>query len=332
MNPLETVLGLLQSWDRWILVSHEKPDGDTLGCGSALCALAHRLGRDVRWWGRDPLPSLYGFLPRAERYETPVSAAASRDALGPEPWLWIFLDTSTEERSLPDLPAPGRDLFVNLDHHGDNSLYGSVHWVDPGAAAVGEMVTRLLLRAPWAWGVEEALGLYVAIATDTGFFRFESTTGDTLRAAACLRDRGVDLAEVEDRLHRRFAEGTLHLWGEALRRAAFARGGQVVVSWLEEEDYQRFGCEPSETENLVNLLLALRSASIAALVTPGEPGSRVSLRTRPPLDARALASRYGGGGHPRAAGCRLSLPPREAGTLLLKELSAHESLRPASGR
>ena len=77
MNPLETVLGLLQSWDRWILVSHEKPDGDTLGCGSALCALAHRLGRDVRWWGRDPLPSLYGFLPRAERYETPVSAATS---------------------------------------------------------------------------------------------------------------------------------------------------------------------------------------------------------------------------------------------------------------
>ena len=325
MTPRAQVREHLQSFPRWILISHEKPDGDTLGCASALHALARQQGIEVRWWGKDPLPSLYAFLPGSKRYETVQDASAARSALGDDPWLWVFLDTSRRDRSLPGLPVPAPgDLFLNLDHHGDNDAFGDVNWVDPQAAAVGEMVTDLLLDGPWDWGQDVATGLYVALSTDTGSFRYESTTGATHRAAAALLDRGVDLSTVEDGLHRRFQPGTLHLWGAVLSRSRFGKDGSVVVSWVEEEDYRIHHSDPSETENLVNLLLSLRTAVIAALVTPHETGSRVSLRTRPPVDARALASRFGGGGHPRAAGFRMEETLSQATARLLEEFSRHD--------
>ena len=109
MTPRAQVREHLQSFPRWILISHEKPDGDTLGCASALYALARQQGIEVRWWGKDPLPSLYAFLPGSKRYETVQDASAARSALGDDPWLWSSWTPADRIVPCPAFPSLPRE-------------------------------------------------------------------------------------------------------------------------------------------------------------------------------------------------------------------------------
>jgi len=324
---LEAVRGL----DDWIVVSHEKPDGDTLGCGSAISAVLGSMGKRVCWIGRDPLPRLYSFLSESGIYST-AQPGEVRSSLGDGPVGWFFVDSSDITRAMDHLPRGPEDRVVNVDHHGDNGLFGDVNWVDPSFAATGEMLADLFKREGVRVSSPVATDLYVAMVTDTGFFRFSSVTPRTLETAAFLLSKGVDHSFVDDAINRSMDERILHLWGKALCRVRSAAGGAVLVSWLDQDDFVECGCDPSATEGLVNLIFSTPEGLMAALVTrSGGDLSRVSLRTRGGVSARAIAARFGGGGHERAAGFRLKESPEEGARMLLAEL-ARDAVRLPSDR
>ena len=303
MKDLSGMISLLEGVPEWIIVAHEKPDGDTLGCGSALFLQGASMGKKCSWYGPDPFPRLYGFLPFQERYV----AAASLESSAPSADLAVIvMDTSNSERTLKGLPSPGdKAALINIDHHGDNTGFGSLNWVDEGASSVGLMVYDLFLAAQWEISAKVAESLLTAVATDTGFFRFPSTDGRTLRVAADLVDRGGKPSRIFRLVHENRSLEGIHLWGRGLSRASLHLDGRVCVTFLSREDLTTLGATRDDTEDLVNALLSVSGVQIAALFLEDEGYCRISIRTKEPANARKIAALWGGGGHERASGCKM---------------------------
>jgi len=303
------IIRILSEADRWIVVTHCKPDGDTLGSGSAFLALGESMGKKVAWGGPDPFPEIYGFLYGADRYVPDIApdfpALKKGDAV-------IVLDTSTRERSVHGIDSVSETVpIVNIDHHHDNERFGSIAWVDASASSTGEMCWLLFKKWGTAFSPEAAEALYTAIVTDSGNFTFSCTTSRTHEAAGELLDCGVSPEKLDCMIRcSRSTEG-LHLRGRALERI-FPVGGTAACTWLTLQDFIDTGSDPSETEGLVNELLTLRSVSFAALLVEEEDKVRASFRSRGGISAAKAAHRFGGGGHPQAAGCSLPLPLEEA--------------------
>ena len=323
------IAAILESAPTWVILCHVKPDGDTLGSGSALVSLGRSLGKKVFWGGADPYPKGYAFLPEADSYIAGIVPGALLERFGGAA---IILDTSTRDRSLPGVAAlSGIFPVINVDHHRDNELFGSINWIEPSASSVGEMVWSLLARWDTAYPLETAEGLYTAIATDSGNFTFSATTEATHRAAGDLLSRGVSPEKIEDLLRSNRSLSAMHLWGRAFERSEI-HSSFAAITWLAQKDFTETGSAPSETEFLVNELLTLRGISFAAFLVEEEDAVRVSLRSQGDLSAAEIARFFGGGGHLQAAGCTLPLPLEEAKMTLLQLLEEKNALRTASSR
>jgi len=324
------IIPLLAGASRWILLSHTKPDGDTLGCGSALWSVARSLGTDVVWGGPDPVPESYMFLAGTDSF---IPGLLVGDLCPDRNSAVVVLDTSTAARSVADISGLSGDVpVVNIDHHQDNEGFGTAVWVDPSSSSVGEMCW-LLLRS---WGVpipsEAAEALYTAIVTDCGSFAFSCTTPRTHQVAADLLSLGVAPEKIDQLIRCSRTMGGLRLRGRALERV-LSVDSFAALTWIEKNDFRDTGSSSSETEFLVNELLTVRSVSFAVLFVEDDDCVRVSLRSRGALSASEIAHAFGGGGHPQAAGCRLPLPLSEAVktlTTLLEE--KNDALRSASDR
>ncbi len=305
--------------DEWLILVHEKPDGDALGSGSALYQAGLRMGKSVSWGGRDPFPEIYSFLEGSKNYKSfqqiPVFCAGANPLI-------ICLDTSNIERSVPGLQK--RQVsppVLNVDHHVDNGLYGTMNLVDPSASATAELIWHLLEAMECKYGQAEALALYTGLVTDTGRFAFRATTSRTHCIAATLLDKGLDPQEADRKIFHNRSLQAFHLWGKAFSRAELIPGTSAVVSWLSTEDFCETNALPEETEGLVNELLTLREVEFAILLTESETQIRVSLRSDGRLSAGDMARSFGGGGHEQAAGFRF------AGTLGQALKSVQDKIR-----
>jgi phosphoesterase RecJ-like protein len=204
---------------------------------------------------------------------------------------------------------------LNIDHHPDNRLYGTVNWVDADAAATGEMALDLLEALGWPVTADMALGLFTAVHTDTGSFRYSNTTARTFRAAARLVALGADPGRVSDRLYQRRPAGALVTLGEVLRRVEVSADGRVA--WLAVPRHMA-----SETflaaEDLVTYPRSIESVKVAMLLREEGPGLvKVSLRGKGEVAVNAIAHRFGGGGHANAAGCTVRSELSEATRTML---------------
>lgn len=303
------IIDALQRAPRWIVLSHIKPDGDTLGCGSAFFHAALSLKKEVVWGGPDSMPESYCFLAGSDNY-MPGLVLDESTVHGDS--IVIALDTSTVARSAAGLGELSPNVpLLNIDHHKDNEGFGTIPWVDPAASSVGEMCWMLFEE----WGIslprEAADALYVAIATDSGNFAFASTTPRTHRAAAGLLALGSEPARLDQLIKCSRTIGGLRLRGAALEKVSPA-GPFGAITWISKEDFKNTGGDPSETESLVNELLTIKTVTFAALLTEEDNGVRASLRSRGDLSASETAKAFGGGGHLQAAGCTLPLPLEEA--------------------
>jgi phosphoesterase RecJ-like protein len=218
----------------------------------------------------------------------------------------------------------GRVPIVNIDHHVSNSGFGEIDWVDSTAAAACEQVTLLAQ----AMGVpldaaDGALGaaLMAGIVIDTATFQHPNTTPRTLRVAADLLAAGAPLAEISRRLYRSKPNAQLKLLGIVLAGLE-TDGDRLVYSSLTEADLRRSGATPSQSEGIIDLLSQSETADIIALFTEQPSRTRVSVRTSARVDATELTGRFGGGGHPRAAGATIELPLAEARARVLAEAKA----------
>jgi phosphoesterase RecJ-like protein len=294
-----------------LCLGHVHPDGDVLGTLFGLGLALGAAGASVTLAGPHPVPETLSFLPGVDRWQVWKAAPVVFDVI-------VMTDCPNPDRSeglLEGARGP-QTRVLNIDHHPDNRRYGTVDWIDPSAAATGEMVFDLVRALGLRVTPAVALNLFTAIHTDTGSFRYSNTTSRTFRIAAELAAAGADPALVSDRLYQQRAGDSLVQLGEVLRRVEISNDGQVAWLCIPRGLVSR---EFLEAEDLVGYPRSVRGVKVAVLFSEEAPGKiKASLRGKGDVPVNAIAHRFGGGGHENAAGCTLSGTLAEASAALLK--------------
>jgi phosphoesterase RecJ-like protein len=296
--PRDVLAALDRPPGRALMLGHVHPDADVLGTLLALGEALERRGWTVTAGGPHPAPGALDFLPGVDRYEVLKTLEGRYDVV-------VLTDCPNPDRTegLIDAARGAASAIVNIDHHPDNRRYGTVNWIDVGAAATGEMLYRLLvaLRVPLTPSI--ALNLFTAIHTDTGSFRYSNVTPDTFRIASALTEAGANPAAVSSALYERRAPDALRWLGESLSRVRVSDDGRIA--WLALPA----GVVPErfiEAEELVNYPRSIGSVKVGCLLRElGGGRVKVSLRAKGEVDVNRVAARFGGGGHTNAAGCTI---------------------------
>jgi phosphoesterase RecJ-like protein len=299
-SDVAAVADAIRSHDRFLLVTHENPDGDALGSILALKLALDQLGKDsvMYLYGAAPLPTEYSFMPLGEL----------RRRL-PDDWrerVLIAVDCANETRIGPDRePLAGAPLVLDIDHHHDNTRFGQINLIVPNASSTGEVLRDVFAELGVELTPEIAEALYIALVTDTGRFQYSNTTAKSLRLAAELVEAGADVHQIFRRVYETVQFAKLKLLARALERAQIYDGGRLVVSYLLRTDFTDIGAAEAYSEGIIDSLRAVEGADMAALIREPRdgPARRVSLRaSNDELDVSAIARKAGGGGHRQAAG------------------------------
>jgi len=294
-----------------LCLGHVHPDGDVLGTLLGLGLALSAAGASVTFAGPHPIPEVLAFLPGSDRWQVWKTAPGSFDII-------VMTDCPNPDRSeglLEGARGPRSRVF-NIDHHPDNRRYGSIDWIDPSAAATGEMIFDLVVALGLTLTPAIALNLFTAVHTDTGSFRYSNTTPRTFRIAAELTAAGADPALVSDRLYQQRGRDSLVQLGTVLRRVQVSDDGQVAWLSVPRDLVPR---ELIESEDLVSYPRSIGGVKVAVLLREEAPGTvKVSLRAKGEVSVNTIAHRFGGGGHENAAGCTLSGTLEEAAATLLQ--------------
>ena len=299
---LQAVADAIRTHERFLVTTHENPDGDALGSLLASHLALLQLGKDSIMYlaGPAPLPAEYRFLGLEElRRELPEDAAER---------VLLAVDCANETRLGPDAAILHHAPFtVDIDHHHDNSRFGDVNLVVAEASSTGEVLRDVFAEVGIELTPELAEPLYVALVTDTGRFQYTNTTPKALRLAAELVEAGADVHKVFQDVYETVQFAKLKLLARALERAQVYKGGGLVVSYLLRGDFAAVGAAEPYSEGVIDYLRAVEGADMAALIREpprgGSPARRISLRaSHDELDVSAIARRSGGGGHRQAAG------------------------------
>ena len=299
---LEAVAEAIRGHDRFIVTTHENPDGDALGSLVAMTLALRELGKDALMYlfGEVPLPNEYEFMQFDGLVRGPNPDPAGRVVLA--------LDAANERRLGPETALLEKAPFIiDIDHHHDNTRFGTVNLIVGDASSTGEILADVFRELPVALTPAIAEALYIAVVTDTGRFQYANTTAKALRLAAELVEAGADVHRVFQGVYENVAFAKLKLVARALENAEVFEGGRVIVSHLEREDFAAAGAEEPYSEGIIDYLRAVEGAELAALIreppTANGPTHRISLRTtEEALDVSAIARKSGGGGHRQAAG------------------------------
>jgi phosphoesterase RecJ-like protein len=293
-----SVAAALKERQSFILTSHARPDGDAIGSQLALGLALRRLGKSVRLINRDPVPTQYRHFPAVSDIELAAEATGQADAV-------VTLECSDITR--PGVAGLDRYFVINIDHHLGNEMYGSVNWFDGSAAACAEMVADVIDALGVEWTREIAQHLYLGIATDTGGFRHGPITARTFEVCRRITLAGVEPSDLSRQIFDSFGLGRVKLTGILLSRMQLFHDHRLAVLEFDDDLLAQCGASMDDTEGLVNLPLGAHEVMAVALFKCQTDGTcRVSLRSKPSVDVRAVASIWGGGGHKNAAGCTLA--------------------------
>lgn len=290
------------------LFSHVYPDGDCLGSMLALGLALERLGKKIYLYNAAPIPESLKFLPGVDRITY---------SLPPElPETIIFIDCAEFDRvefnELSKDQLAGKRI-LNIDHHISNDSFGTINWIDPEAAATGEMIYRLVRKLGIKICKDIAINLYTAIITDTGRFSFSNTTPKSFKIAAELVKTGIDLVHINNILFEEKSLAQTKLLYKALSNLELLHGGTIAIITLSKSDFETSGAEENLSEGLVNYARNIEKVEAAALLKEIDYSDiKVSFRSNLWLDVNKVAQKLGGGGHVRASGCTINLPLREA--------------------
>ncbi|MGZ4389530.1 MAG: DHH family phosphoesterase [Gaiellaceae bacterium] len=301
-TDLAAVAEALRGHERFLVTTHENPDGDALGSMLATTLGLRQLGKDAEMVlvGAAPVPREYGFMELAG-----LLRAAPDDA---EERVLVCVDCANERRIGEDTALLARaPTVLNVDHHHDNSRFGDVALVVAEASSTSEIVRDLFRAIGVELTPEIAEPLYIGLVTDTGRFQYSNTTPKALRLAAELVEAGADTHHVFQHVYEKVDFAKLKLLARVLDRAQVYEGGGLVVSFLLRTDFDDVGAEEPYSEGMIDYLRAVEGARMAAMIRepPRDegPARRVSLRaSSDEIDVSAIARASGGGGHPQAAG------------------------------
>jgi len=300
-NDPKLAVDRLRQANRVLLTSHRNPDGDAIGSELALAKLAEAFGIESVIVNRDPAPVTLRDLPGVE---TVMVAAAL-----PEDFPAGFDLVITVE--CPELDRAGFDgldrlPILNIDHHMANPAYGEINYLDEEAPAVGEMVWKMFKVAGVDPTADTAINTFVALATDTGDFRYSNARPRAFYAAAEMVETGADPPTVSEWVHDGRTVSSVRLLGEAIKTLRFECGGRVASLAVDMAAFERAGADSTDTEEIINVPRAIAGVDAVVFCKQWEPDIvKVSLRSRGTVDVRSVAAAFGGGGHTNAAGCSI---------------------------
>ena len=311
----------LRGAEKLLLTTHERPDGDAVGSLAAMQQVLSALGKDaLAFLAADefPLPYEYRFIRLQGLVTEPPDDLCQR--------VLVFLDCGNIDRTPADVLKHEDHRILNIDHHHDNTRFGTVNYVDGSASCTAEMVWELMgdLGVEMTPAIAEAL--YVGLVTDTGRFMYENTGPRAHEMAAALLEHGVDAHGIYRRLYEGVPQGKLELLARGLSGVERYDGGLLTVTHLTLDDYRSTGADESYSEGVVDHLRSVEGTAVAGLIrdllSDTAPRRKVSLRaTDDRVDVSEIARSQGGGGHRRAAGFSTDLDFPELVEVLRAELA-----------
>ncbi len=305
-TPLRAIVAANQ---RFVLTTHVRPDADAIGSEIAMAGLLEQLGKQVRIINASPVPTRLKFLDPEDRCRVIGKDISEAEAADTD--VHMILDTS----AWGQLAEMGRVFKkttarkVVVDHHVCAEDLGALNLKDTEAEATGALVFQFAEAMKLTITPVIGAAIYSAIATDTGWFRFPSTTGETMRTIGRLIDSGIQPAILYGKLYEQYTLARIKLAGRVLTRMMLDCGGKLAWTYVTLVDYRETGAEPADTEDLVNECMTVEDVAAAFILIEQSNGNvKASIRSRSHLDVSRIAAGFGGGGHKQAAGAILPGP------------------------
>jgi phosphoesterase RecJ-like protein len=301
INPeLQKIVDAIRARQRFVISSHARPDGDSIGSQLAMAYALKALGKDVVVVNADPAPAPLMAFPAVADILIAPTVTGEFDAA-------IIMECGDLSRT--GVKGLERFFVINIDHHPGNSGYGQINWFDATAAACGEMVFDLTRALAVPLSLEIATHVYLAILTDTGSFHYSSISPRTFEICRETLEAGVDPVLVARNVYDSNNMGRLKLFGAVLSAMQIDQTGHIAIVYLDHEMARAAGGTYEDTEGLINLPLTVKEIQAVVFFKQDEGDQyRVSMRSKGAIDIGAVAKQFGGGGHKNAAGCTITGP------------------------
>lgn len=295
--PIEAICDAIRQNRRFLISSHARPDGDSIGSQLAMAYALRELGKEVRLINADSAPEHYFEFPGVDQ----IVVADSVDSTWYPYDVEIIMECGDLKRT--GVEGLGRGFVVNIDHHLGNTMYGDLNWFDETASACGELVFELIRQLGVPLTPEIATHVYLAILTDTGAFHHSNITPRTFDICRQVTEAGVNPASMARRIFDSNSYGKLKLIGHLLDSMELHADGRLAVMCLTQDLLDSADSTVNDTEGIINLPLTAREIQAVVFFKALEPDHvRVSMRSKYDVDVRSVATRYGGGGHTNASG------------------------------
>ena len=298
---LSEIAEVLKSRQRFVVMSHMRPDGDAYGCTLAMTLCLRQLGKDVTAWNEDGMVDKFRYLPCSELITAPPETPQRFDVA-------VVLDNAVRNRAGKAIKAvAAADVWINIDHHISNEGYGDLSYIDSTAPAAGQILYELFRSNDLPMTYEMADNLFAAISTDTGSFQYPNTTARTYEIAAELIRSGVNVGELSQKMYESYPRRRLELLRALLNVQRFTSNDRVASFALTLETASALGVQPEDNEGLIDYIRAIEGVTVAAFFEELEGNTvRISLRSKSPkISVGKVCAMFGGGGHTLAAGARV---------------------------
>lgn len=299
------------------LVCHISPDVDTLGAAVGLKHVLESRGKTVSVYCQDEVPARFLFLEGMDAVTVPGQSVRAHE-------LCISIDVSDEGRM-----GTAKAVFdaakntALIDHHATTEAFAPTAVIRPKAAATAQIIVEMMKEYGWEISAKAAMCLWAGISTDTGNFSFDSVSADTFRAAAACVEAGAQPGVITEVLYRTSTEGHIRLMGRVLDNLVLRSGGRVCLIRYTQQDLADCGADQEDAGGIINTALEIESVRVAAQLSERDGCIKCSMRAKAPYDVAAVAKRFGGGGHVRAAGCSFyDMTMEEAGAAIEEALAS----------
>ncbi|MBN1816847.1 MAG: bifunctional oligoribonuclease/PAP phosphatase NrnA [Sedimentisphaerales bacterium] len=315
-TDFQQAIQLIERARHILMTCHTRPDGDAVGSMRAMMDVLTGLGKTVQPLLLSPLAPWYEFLfdERLPVLTDDISLEQLHNGRLEACDLVLIIDTNSYVQ-LPEFDRWLRETHKKVlvvDHHVTGDNLGDVQLIDTAAAAAGEIVLDLIRHAGWPMTTSIAEALFVALSTDSGWFKFANADARLYRNAAELIEAGADPAAIYQKLYQNFSPARMQLMVRMLQSMELHGGGRVAIQHILRRDFDQTGATGRDTENLIDECQRIGSVEVAVLFVElgqdqsrGHSGFRCSLRSKGHVDVRAIAQRYGGGGHTMASGVNM---------------------------
>jgi phosphoesterase RecJ-like protein len=298
---LKTLLGLMRKAKRILIATHMNPDGDGLGSILALGRGLKKLKKKVTLYTFDPVPKMYRFLPGQEKIEHKINPTEKFDVS-------FIVDLGEIERVGDEfVNHPGRGVTISLDHHIKGAHNADLNFCLPQQASSGEVIYKILKALKVKLDKDIATSIYTAMVTDTGSFKYSNTTAETFATAADLTRYKVDVWNVALHCFETFSQSRMELFKRVMGTLTIHPSGKLSWMTLWRKDLEETGASPDEAEGFISFARSVEGVEVAALFKELENGEfKVSLRSKNYADVATVAESFGGGGHIRASGFKIT--------------------------